>query len=254
MSLKMAITILDEHYNNVKALDALNQELFQLWMGKKETVLEWQVHLLKHLQILMALFLEHFPLDHVAELNHDCFYRGLPKQFKVMVVYLKASGNEKMYSYYLQTVQQAEKVEAMEPSCNPPLGSANKCWAMSFFPMQKLKGSQLTMTPSAWVVQLEEESTDKEECIDSEDTDGIKGITEEFTVCLAKAVKDAQQEKCCYHCSNPDHFICNSPLVAASRIDSHLNWKEGMAPKKGAWASQGKVTLPNLPQDGTPKV
>ena len=32
------LTILDEHYSNVKVLDALNQELFQLWMGKKETV------------------------------------------------------------------------------------------------------------------------------------------------------------------------------------------------------------------------
>ena len=32
------LTILDEHYNSVKALDALNQELFQLQMGKKETV------------------------------------------------------------------------------------------------------------------------------------------------------------------------------------------------------------------------
>ena len=32
------LTILDEHYKNVKALDALNQELLWLWMGKKETV------------------------------------------------------------------------------------------------------------------------------------------------------------------------------------------------------------------------
>ena len=35
------LAILDEHYNNVKALDALTQELFQLRMGKKETVLDW---------------------------------------------------------------------------------------------------------------------------------------------------------------------------------------------------------------------
>ena len=35
------LTILDEHYNNVKALEALNQELFQLRMVDKETVLEW---------------------------------------------------------------------------------------------------------------------------------------------------------------------------------------------------------------------
>ena len=32
------LTVLDEHYDNVKALDALNQELFQLWMADKETI------------------------------------------------------------------------------------------------------------------------------------------------------------------------------------------------------------------------
>ena len=32
------LTILEEHYNNVKALDTLNQELFQLCMDEKETV------------------------------------------------------------------------------------------------------------------------------------------------------------------------------------------------------------------------
>ena len=45
------------------------------------------------LQILMASFPECFPPDHVAELKHDCFYGGLPKWFKAMVVYLKASSN-----------------------------------------------------------------------------------------------------------------------------------------------------------------
>ena len=39
------LTILDEHYNNVKALDALNQELFQMRMADKETMLDWGVHL-----------------------------------------------------------------------------------------------------------------------------------------------------------------------------------------------------------------
>ena len=32
------LTILDKHYNNVKVLDALNQELFHLRMVDKETV------------------------------------------------------------------------------------------------------------------------------------------------------------------------------------------------------------------------
>ena len=57
------LTILDEHYNNMKMLDALNQELFQLWMADKETVLDWGVHLLRHLQVLAASFPDHFPPD-----------------------------------------------------------------------------------------------------------------------------------------------------------------------------------------------
>ena len=95
------LAVLDEHYINVKVLDALNQELFQLWMGKKETVSEWGCICQGHLQILMATFPEHFPPDHIAELKWDHFYEGLPKWFKVMVAYLKASSNEKTYSYYL---------------------------------------------------------------------------------------------------------------------------------------------------------
>ena len=50
------LTILDEHYNNVKALDALNQELFQMRMANKETMLDWGICLSQHLQILAASF------------------------------------------------------------------------------------------------------------------------------------------------------------------------------------------------------
>ena len=57
------LTILDEHYNNVNALDALNQELFHLRMVDKETVLDWGVHLSRHLQVLAASFPDHFPPD-----------------------------------------------------------------------------------------------------------------------------------------------------------------------------------------------
>ena len=57
------LTILDEHYNNVKALDALNQELFQLRMADKDTVLDWGVHLSRHLQVLAASFPDCFPPD-----------------------------------------------------------------------------------------------------------------------------------------------------------------------------------------------
>ena len=38
INLDDVLTILDKHYNNVKVLDALNQELFQMQMADKETV------------------------------------------------------------------------------------------------------------------------------------------------------------------------------------------------------------------------
>ena len=43
ITLDDVLTILDEHYNNIKALDALNQELFQLQMADKETISDWGV-------------------------------------------------------------------------------------------------------------------------------------------------------------------------------------------------------------------
>ena len=61
------LTILDEHYNNMKALDALNQELFQLWMADKETILDWGVCLSRHLQVLAASFPDHLPPNCVAK-------------------------------------------------------------------------------------------------------------------------------------------------------------------------------------------
>ena len=85
------------------------------------------------------------------------------------------------------------------------------------------------------VVHLEVEGSDKEGDAESEDPSGIEGVTEQFIVCLAGAVKDAQQEeKCCYHCSSPEHFIHKCLLVKVSRTDTHLNQKEGIALEKGA--------------------
>ena len=63
------LTILDKHYKNVKALDALNQELFQLQMADKETASDRGVCLSRHLQVLAASFPNHYPPDHVAELK-----------------------------------------------------------------------------------------------------------------------------------------------------------------------------------------
>ena len=94
------LMILDEHYNKVKALDVLNQELFQLWMADKETMSDWGVCLSRHLQILAASFPDHFPPDCVVELKRDCFYGRHPKWLKAMVAYLKAGSQVRMYSDY----------------------------------------------------------------------------------------------------------------------------------------------------------
>ena len=65
--------------------------------------------------------------------------------------------------------------------------------------------------------------------------DGIEGVTEEFTVQLARAVKDAQMdERCCYHCSSPEHFIRNCPLMKTARDKKQLNGKEGDGDGKGS--------------------
>ena len=61
ITLDSVLTILNKHYNNVKALDALNQELFQLWMADKETVSDWGVCLSRCLQVLATSFPDHFP-------------------------------------------------------------------------------------------------------------------------------------------------------------------------------------------------
>ena len=102
ITLDDVLMILDEHYNNVKALDALNQEPFQLWMADKETVSNWGVCLSRQLQILAASFPDHFPPEHLVELKRDHFYGGLPKHLKEMVAYLKVGLQVRMYSDYLR--------------------------------------------------------------------------------------------------------------------------------------------------------
>ena len=247
------LTILDEHYNNVKALDALNQELFQLCMGEKETVSNWGVHLSRNLQILVVSFPEHFPPDLLAKLKHDCFYGRLPKRLKAMVAYLKASTKVKTYCDYLWAVREAEKEEPMEPYHSQTTDKPSKPKVMIFFPLQKMKGSQPTKTPAVRVAHLEEEGSDKEAGAES-DPDGINGTTKEFIVHLARAVKEAQQEeKHCYHCSSMEHFIHKCLLVKTSRSATHLNWKEGIVLEKGAQTPQVKVTKPKVPPEGTPK-
>ena len=45
------------------------------------------------------------------------------------------------------------------------------------------------------LANVEEESAEKDEGVDSEDPDGIKGVTEEFMVHLVRAMKDALKEE-----------------------------------------------------------
>ena len=106
--------ILDEHYNNVKVLDALNQELFQLWIADKETVSDWGVHLSRYLQVLAPSFPDHFTPDCVEELKRDCFYGRLPKQLKAMVAYLKVGSQVRTYSDYLRAAWEAEKEDSIQ--------------------------------------------------------------------------------------------------------------------------------------------
>ena len=160
ITLDDVLTILEEHCNNVKALDALNQELFQMCIDKKKTVSDWGVHLLRHLQILVASFPECFPPEHITKLKCDQFYSGLLKWLKAMLAYLKASANEKMYFDYLWVAREAEKEEVMEPSYSQTTDKPSKPKATSFFPLWKLKGTQPTKIPAIGTVHLEEEGSD----------------------------------------------------------------------------------------------
>ena len=116
ITLGHVLTILDEHYNNMKALDALTQELFQMRMADKETVLDWGVCFCRHLQILAVSFPDCFPPDCIAKLKRDHFYGRLPKRLKAMVAYLKVGPQVRTYLDYLRATREAEKEDLIELS------------------------------------------------------------------------------------------------------------------------------------------
>ena len=104
------------------------------------------------------------------------------------------------------------------------------------------------------MVHLEEDSTNKEEGTESEDPDGIKGLTEEFIVHLARAVKEAQQEeKHCYHCSSLEHFIHDYPLVKASRTDPHLTERREWHQRRESRLLQERWPCQRCPRTGCPR-
>ena len=139
------LTILDKHYNNMKVLDTLKPELFKLWMVDKETISDWGIHLLRHLQVLAASFPDLLCPDSVAELKRDCFYGRHPKQLNVMVVYLKAGLQVRPYSDYLRAACKAEKDDSIELPQGPRAQTTDnppKPRTTSFFPLRKFKGNQ----------------------------------------------------------------------------------------------------------------
>ena len=170
-----------------------------------------------------------------------------------MVAYLKAGPQVRTYSDYLRAAREAEKEDTIELSQSPRAPATDgpsKPRATSFFPLRKLKGNQLfTKKPAMHLTQLEEEGADDGEDPESDNPDGIEGVTEEFMVRLARAVKDAQaDEKCCYHCSSLEHFICNCPLMEATRDKKQLNGKEGMVTVKGAQTPPKSANATKSPQ------
>ena len=144
-----------------------------------------------------------------------------------------------MYSDYLRAAWEAEKKHSIELPQGPRTQTTDgppKPRTTSFFPLRKLKGNQpLLKKPVVHMAHLEEEDASNDEDHESDDPSGIEGVTEEFMVSLARAVKDTQaDEKCYYHCNSLEHFIHNCPLVKTSRDKRQLNGYEVMAPRKGA--------------------
>ena len=69
---------------------------------------------------------------------------------------------------------------------NPP-----KPRTTSFFPLREVKGNQpILKKPAVHLVHLEEEDASDDEDQESDNPGRIKGVMEEFMVCLARAVKD----------------------------------------------------------------
>ena len=169
------------------------------------------------------------------------------------MAYLKVGPQVRTYSDYLRAAREAEKEDSIEfsqSSRTQATDGPSKPRTTSFFPLRKLKGSQpFPKKPAICLVQLEEEDADDGEDPESNDPNGIEGVTEEFMVQLARAVKDAQMdERHCYHCSSPEHFICNCPLMKTARDKKQLNRKEGTVMMKGAWTPPKATNAIKSPQ------
>ena len=170
-----------------------------------------------------------------------------------MVAYLKVGPQVRTYSDYLRATREAEKEDSIklsQSSRTQATDGPSKPRSTSLFPLRKLKGSQpFPKRPTVSLAQLEEGDANDGEDLESNDPDGIEGVTEEFMVQLARAVKDTQMdERCCYHCSSPEHFIRNCPLMKTARDKKQLNRKEGTVTMKGAWTPPKAMDAIKSPQ------
>ena len=99
-----------------------------------------------------------------------------------MVAYLKVGPQVRTYSDYLRAAREAKKEDSIELTRNPRIQASDglsKPRPTSFFPLRKLKGSQLfPRKPAIWLAQLEEEDAEDGEEQESDDPDGIEGVME----------------------------------------------------------------------------
>ena len=175
-----------------------------------------------------------------------------------MVAYLKVGPQVRTYSDYLRATREAEKEDSIELPQGPRTQTADgtpKLRTTSFFPLTKLEGNQpLLKKPAVHLAHLEEEDASDDKDPESDDPHRIEGVTKEFMVNLARAVKETQaDERHCYHCNNLEHFIHNCLPVKTSRDKKQLNEKEGMALMKGVWTPPTMISAMKSPQTEAPQ-
>ena len=99
-----------------------------------------------------------------------------------MVAYLKVGPQVRTYSDYRRATREAKKedsIELSQSSRTQTTDSPSKPRTTSFFPLRKLKGIQpFPKKPAIHLAQLEEEDADDGEEPESNDHDGIEGVTE----------------------------------------------------------------------------
>ena len=253
----MSLTILDEHYNNMKALDALNQELFQMRMADKETSV--RLGCLPSLQTLTNTGSIHprpfSPRSHSRTEESSFLWQDFLNDWRQrwptsrwdlrwehIQITLGPPGRLKRRIWLSCLKAPGPKQQTVHPNPGPLASFPWGNWRVVSHSLRNL--------PYAWhnwkkktpmMVRIQKATTLME----------FMGVTEEFMVQLARAVKDAQMdERHCYHCSSPEHFIRNCPLMRTARDKKQLNGKEGMVMAKGAWTPPKAMNAVKSPREG----